>query len=103
EEPLPFVKIANSRVLYLNLMAQIDDERIAIVGQPLGSAVESLGLYVFDLKSGRSTLLTSVNDTGPDSVAVDPTDHSVLMAARETALHRIRRYRPGATGPGPVV
>jgi serine/threonine protein kinase len=103
EEPLPFVKIGNSRVQYLNLMAQIDDERVAIVGQPLGSAPGSFGLYVFNLKSGQSTLLTSASDTVPDAVAVDPTDHSVLMAARETALHRIRRYRIGASGPAPVV
>jgi hypothetical protein len=48
-------------------------------------------------------LLTSASDTVPDAVAVDPTDHSVLMAARETALHRIRRYRIGASGPAPVV
>jgi hypothetical protein len=43
-EALPFVKNGSSRVVYTNLMAQIDEDRIAIVGQPLANAATPLGL-----------------------------------------------------------
>ena len=103
-EALPFVKNANFRLTYTNLTAQIDDERIAIIGQPAGAVQPAFGLYVLDLNSGRaSALAVPLDDTSVDAVAVDPSDHSVLLAASEFSLHRLRRYRPDKPGQSTLV